>query len=309
MSIPKLLLTGSTGFLGSILKKELAQHFTITTLGLASSNNYSIDLSRQVPHFSSSFDCILHNAGKAHTIPRTVEQKAAFYSLNHAGTLRLLEALDDAGHFPQCFIFISTIAVYGLDEGEDISESTPLHAQTPYAKSKLAAEQAIWEWGTRHGVQIVILRLPLVVGPNPPGNLGKMASGIQKERYIRIRHNMARKSAVCAADVAKLIPSLIGKSGIYNLTDGVHPTFESIELAIAAALKRPLHWTIHKALLRLVAAVGNCLPGFPLNIPIFCKLTASLTFSDAKARSELGWNPNPVLPVLSDPLNWNKLPQ
>ncbi len=304
-----LLLTGSTGFLGSILKKELDQHFSVTTLGLSSSNNYSIDLGRQTPHFTSGFDCVVHNAGKAHTVPQTAEQKAVFYALNHNGTLRLLEALEATGHLPQCFVFISTIAVYGLDEGENIAESTPLQVQTPYAKSKLAAEQAIEEWGAQRGVPVVILRLPLVVGPNPPGNLGKMAFAIYKGRYVRIRHNLARKSAVSATDVARLIPRLIGKSGVYNLTDGVHPTFESVESAIASALQRPLPWSLPKEILRLTAGMGDYLPGFPLNTLMLRKLTASLTFSDTKAREELGWSPNPVLPVLSNPNNWTTLLQ
>jgi len=304
----RCLITGSSGFLGSVLVQFFSTDFEITTLGRSTTNDIAIDLSKEVPTLPDAFNLILHNAGKVHSIPKTPQEIQAFWDTNHQGTLHLLQAIDNAGHYPQSFVFISTVAVYGIEEGENISESAPLEAKTPYAQSKLAAEKAIWDWGLQRGVSVVILRLPLVVGPNPPGNLAKMGTAIQKGRYVRIQHNLVRKSAVSALDVAKLIPTLPGKSGVYNLTDGVHPTFESIESAVAQALKKPLRWSIPKGFLRIVAGLGDYLPGFPLKTATLRKLTASLTFSDAKARAELGWNPEPVLPVLADPSTWSKLP-
>ncbi|MBC7777727.1 MAG: NAD-dependent epimerase/dehydratase family protein [Phycisphaerae bacterium] len=301
------LITGSSGFLGSVLVQFLSTDFEITTLGRNTTNDVVIDLSKEIPTLPDKFNLIIHNAGKAHSIPKTTQEIQAFWDTNHQGTLRLLQAIDNAGHFPLSFVFISTVAVYGIEEGENISESAPLEAQTPYAQSKLAAEKAIWDWGLQRGVPVVILRLPLVVGPNPPGNLAKMGAAIQKGRYVRIQNNLARKSAVNARDVAKLIPTLLGKSGIYNLTDGVHPTFESIESAVAQALKKPLRWSIPKGFLRLLAGLGDSLAAVPLNTATLPKLTASLSFSDAKARAELGWNPSPVLPVLADPNTWSGL--
>ncbi|MDO8368148.1 MAG: NAD-dependent epimerase/dehydratase family protein [Saprospiraceae bacterium] len=302
-------MTGGHGFLGKSIRKELCADFNVDSLGSSKYNDIIVNLADSHFELKTNYHLIIHNAGKAHSIPKTTQEKQDFWDINHQGTIRLLQAIDHTGRLPQCFIFISTIAVYGLDQGENIPESAPLQAQTPYAQSKLAAEQAIRGWGTQRGVSIVILRLPMVVGPNPPGNLRKMATAIQKGQYVRIRHNLARKSAVCATDVARLIPSLIGKSGIYNLTDGVHPSFESIESAIAQALKKPLRWSVPTWSLRLVAGLGDYLPGFPLNTATLRKLTTSLTFCDDKARAELGWNPNPVLPVLADPSTWSKLTQ
>lgn len=299
-----LLLTGSTGFLGRILQQELDQHFEVSTLGRAPENDYVVDLSCEKPVFTKGFNLIVHAAGKAHSLPRTAEEKETFHAINHTGTLKLLQALNSAEKLPQLFVFISSVAVYGLDQGENITETSPLLGDTPYALSKIAAEKAITAWGERHGVPTVILRLPLVVGPNPPGNLGAMRAMIAKGLYFRISGNHARKSAVLATDIARLIPTLRGKSGIYNLTDGVHPAFDVIEKAIARALGRTLRWSVPRLPLRMAATLGDYLPGFPLNTLKWKKMTASLTFDDQKARTALNWNPSPVIPVLANPANW-----
>lgn len=298
------LLTGATGFLGTIIRCNIQHYFGLTTIGRSAKNDLICNLENEKPILPKGFDFVIHNSGKAHIVPRTKEVEKEFWDLNHKGTLRLLEAIDNTGQYPQCFVFISTVAVYGIESGENLLESTPLNPKTEYGKSKRAAEEAILEWGKKHEVKIVILRLPLVVGPNPPGNLGKIANQINKNQYFRIKNNQALKSAVCASDIATLIPTLIDKSGIFHLTDGINPSFESIESAIAIALGKKIPWSIPYILIKLAATLGNIIPGFPINRSNLQKITASLTFNDEKARKELNWTPNPVIPVLSDPSNW-----
>lgn len=197
---------------------------------------------------------------------------------------------------------ISTVSVYGREEGEGIPESHPLNDTTPYARSKALAEAAVQEWCEARGVKWIILRLPLVAGPNPPGNLGAIRRAIAKGRYFRIAGNRARKSMVLAEDVARLIPSLEGKSGIFNLTDGIHPTFAEIEAAIAKALGKEIPICLPKGLLAAAGKGGDVLNrlglSFPLTTARLHKMAATLTFSDVKARRELGWDPRPVIPYI-----------
>ena len=87
---------------------------------------------------------------------------------------------------PGLFVFISSVSVYGLEFGTGIDEANPLLAKDAYGKSKIAAEQLITSWGIKTAVPVVILRLPLVAGPNPPGNLGDMIKAIQAGYYFRI---------------------------------------------------------------------------------------------------------------------------
>lgn len=82
---------------------------------------------------------VLHACGKAHIVPRTEEEKQAFFDVNYTGTIHLCEALERVGG-PKALIFISTVAVYGYESGEMITEEHPLNGDTPYAKSKIMAE-------------------------------------------------------------------------------------------------------------------------------------------------------------------------
>lgn len=288
------LLTGASGFVGQQL--FLALDRETLRLGRSPANHIRCDLSIDVPELPP-IDTVIHSAGKAHMVPKTPSEADAFFQVNEQGTRHLLQALE--AHPPNQFIFISTVSVYGREEGQNIDESHPLNGATPYARSKIQAEAAVQTWCEARGVPWIILRLPLIAGPNPPGNLGAIQQAIAKGRYFRIAGNGARKSMVLAADVARLLPQLTGKTGIYNLTDGLHPTFAEIEDAIADALNQRITLRLPKGLVTALARAGDGLTGlglpFPLTTNRLEKMTATLTFSDEKARRELGWRPRAVI--------------
>ena len=295
-----ILLTGASGFLGEYLLKTLSRYSQVKTLGRSSSNNIQIDLACDIPKLDMSFDWVVHNAGKAHVVPKNEVESQQFDNVNYKGTLNLLTALEQ--NLPQKFIFISTVAVYGREVGEDIDENAPTNGKSPYAKSKIKAERAIRDWCSKNEVDCIILRLPIIVGKNPPGNLNSIINAIGAGKYFSIQGNHARKSMILAEDIANLIPNLKGKSGVYNLTDGIHPTFSQVELAIAMGINSRIRLKLPKSLVGFVAKVGDLLHyfnlPFPLNSDRLHKMTSTLTFSDNKARKELGWNSQPVLPFL-----------
>lgn len=286
----KILLTGGSGFLGKILKQELEKNNLVITLGRGDSNQIRCDLSKEIPNIPP-VDMIVHAAGKAHVIPKTQAQKKEFFEVNLDGTIHLLKGITA---LPKTLVFISSVAVYGLEEGLNISEDAPLLGETPYAKSKIDAEDLVRRWGLEKDVNVLILRLPLVVGPNPPGNLGAMIKAIRAGFYRRMGDGLAKKSMVMAEDIARSLPDWLNKSGNYNLTDGVHPSMAELDSKLAEKLgkkvkKMPL-WP-----LRILAKIGDRIPGFPLNSYRLAKLSHSLTFSDQKAQAELGWTPRSVL--------------
>ena len=297
-----ICLTGASGFLGSILHNRLSGNYKIITLGRSEGCDIQCDIAREIPQFDKPIDVILHAAGKAHSIPRNESEKQAFFDVNYQGTLNLLSALEQ--NPPQQFIFISSVAVYGLQSGSEIDETHPLNGNTPYALSKIKAERATINWCQLFKVKYTILRLPLVVGKNPPGNLGQMVHAILKGRYIRISGNQAKKSAVLAEDIARFIPNILGKSGTFNLTDGYHPTFNAIEEAVAHSQNVKLYLKLPLSLIKLIAQFGDFLQKkleipFPITTDRLSKLTNTLTFSDQKAREQLGWHSNPVLDFLA----------
>ncbi|MCB9267860.1 MAG: NAD-dependent epimerase/dehydratase family protein [Lewinellaceae bacterium] len=299
---PPLLLTGATGFLGQVFKKELSAASPLLTLGRSRQHDICADLSISPPPLASDIGTVLHNAGKAHVVPRTAAEEQEFFQVNHLGTVNLLKGLGQLEQPPRQFVLISTVSVYGREKGEDIAESHPLNGSTPYARSKIQAEAAVQEWCEARGVQWAILRLPLVAGPYPPGNLGAIRRAIARGRYFRIAGNRARKSMVLAEDVARLIPRLEGESGIFNLTDGVHPSFMEIEEAIAFALNKRIPFSLPKGIVEMGGKAGDVITRlglpFPLTTERLQKMAATLTFSDEKARRELGWTPRPVIPYI-----------
>lgn len=288
----KILLTGATGFLGNyFLKADLGE---IVTLGKSSSNTISCDLSDQVPDIPQ-VEAVIHSAGWAHRIPNNPDQESKFYQVNLFGTQNLVTGLNNMAKPPKYFIFISTVAVYGLEEGMGIEEQTLPEPSTPYAKSKYEAELLLQNWARSNGIMLVILRLPLIAGGhNTPGNLGAMIKAIRNGYYFRVGNGLSKKSMVLAEDIASFVPSLWGQSGTFNLTDGVHPSVADLDNYLSQFFGKKVR-TLPKSILFFLAKFGDRFSFFPFNSYRLQKMNNSLTFDDSKARSILGWNPRPVL--------------
>lgn len=291
----KLLFTGSSGFLGREVYPLLQENYNIATMGLLEQDDYIVNLAKEMPILQEKYDVVFHAAGKAHSIPKTEAEKRIFYDVNLQGTKNLCAALEEVG-IPRAFIFISTVAVYGCDYGDNINEEHPLTGNTPYAMSKRLAEEYLQKWCYENNVVLGIIRPSLIAGPNPPGNLGAMINGIRNGRYFGIAGSQARKSVLMVQDVAKLIPLLVEKGGIYNVCDSYQPTFRELETIICNQLDKPLPLSIPYWIAKCMALVGDCLgKKAPINSLKLKKITRSLTFSNEKAIRELGWKPTNVL--------------
>jgi nucleoside-diphosphate-sugar epimerase len=287
----KFLLTGASGFLGKIITQVLGKDNVVTVS--RNSADVNADLATETPVLPRT-DVVVHAAGQAHVVPITEAEKQKFFDVNVTGTVHLLKALEQAG-LPRNFIFISTIAVYGKEKGSLVAETEPLAAMDPYGKSKIEAEEIITGWCNSNHVTCTILRLPLIAGSQPKGNLLSMIKGIQKGVYFNIAGGKAKRSMVMAADVAAFIAS-VPAAGIYNLTDGYHPSFAELSASIAQQLKKRKPLNLPRALAVMVGWAGDIVGSrFPVNSYKLKKMVSDLTFSDAKAREKAGWNPTHVL--------------
>lgn len=286
-----IILTGSTGFLGKIILRNFS-NYSILTVGRRNTDIIT-DLSCQIPDLPK-VNMVIHAAGKAHSIPKTFAEKEEFFNVNVVGTQNLLKALEL--NLPQAFVFISSVAVYGLSMGELVNENTPLNAKDPYGLSKIQAENIIIDWCKKNNVVCTILRLPLLVGKNPPSNLGSMINGIKKGYYFNIAGGKAKKSMVLAADVADCIPHVAPIGGIFNLTDGYHPNFKQLSQHIAKHFNKKEPANISKWLALSLAKIGDFFGNkAPFNSLKLSKIIAPLTFDDSKARKTFGWKPHPIL--------------
>ena len=289
-----ILLTGGSGFLGKIIAKELGLH-SLDILGRNKNSEIICDLEIKVPKLKH-YNTIVHSAGKAHFSPNNKNESQSFFNLNVNGTGNLLKGLE-LNSPPNNFIYISSVAVYGLTEGNLINESNPLNANDPYGESKIKAEELIHDWCKLNNVCLTILRPPLIAGPNPIGNLGDMVNAIKKRYYFNIGTKDFRKSMVLGSDIAKVIPLISTIGGIYNITDGYHPSVREISFLIADQLKLHRPFSLPSSFINSISKTGCLLFGekFPLNSSKMMKLLSDLTFDDSAIRKKINWNPTTIL--------------
>lgn len=289
MSLSNIFITGKSGFVG----RNLLDPFSKSYFNVVAPNRNDLFplLSEQ-----KTIDLFIHIAGKAHSTKSTNKEKKAFFEVNSELTNKITSQIDQYKVKLNTFVFISTVAVYGNDEGLDIKEETQLKGNTPYALSKIMAENHLKKWSIEKGINLVILRLPLIFGDNAPGNLGAMEKAIKGRYYFQIGTGSARRSMIHVKQLAEFLPSLIGKSGIYNLTDGYHPTYAEVANRFGELHSRRIK-SLPLAVIKPITKFGDFIPKFPINSYRLSKLNQTLTFNDERARKELGWNGSNALEI------------
>jgi nucleoside-diphosphate-sugar epimerase len=290
-----ILLTGSTGFLGTVIEHYFIDHSIDYKVLNSSKGDYKFNLRNETPIFHNYFETVIHCAGLAHFVAKKEIQNELFIKTNAIGTINLLNGLDRDLNLKN-FVFISSVSVYGIQCGELIDESYPLLALDPYGVSKINAEKIVQDWCKFKNINCTILRLPLIVSNNPKGNLGNMIKAIKKGYYFNIGLGNAKKSMVLADDVAEIIIKVSKIGGIYNLTDGQHPSFNQLSNFISKKLNKKSPHSLPVTLAKYLAKFGDLFGDLlPLNSKKFDKITSNLTFDDTMAKKTFGWNPKSVL--------------
>src|SRR5699024_12435939 len=121
--ISKILVTGGSGFLGTILKTSInTNDFLLIDIQSCFEKKFNIidPFSLDEPY---KYDVIIHAAGKAEFVPRSLEEQQEFYDVNYKGTIKLCNAIDELETKNQEFIFLSTDDDYVLAVGTNIEEA------------------------------------------------------------------------------------------------------------------------------------------------------------------------------------------
>ena len=287
-----ILLTGSNGFLGNIIFNTLKLKCNLYTLN-RKVGNYIYDLNTDVPNFKNNFDIVIHTAGVAHVEANKKNGHIDIYKTNLNMTKNLLKSLLNK---PKVFIYISSVSVYGIDSGELISENAPLLATDQYGLSKINSENLIINWCKNNNLRYLILRLPLLIGNNPKGNLKNMIKAIKNNYYFEIENGKSKKSMLLAEDVANNILAMSEYEGIFNLTDGYHPTFHEITTIYAKLLHKNINLNFTYKQAYYLSKFGDLLgSNFIFNTRKFTKITSNLTFDDSLARTTFNWKPKLVI--------------
>ena len=287
------LLTGNNGFFGKYIYNSFIKTHNMYTLS-RSKSSYNVDLSKQIPHFNEPYDIVIHCAGKAHDLSKKTIKKKLIYKINVNGLKNLLSGLEKKT-LPLKFVFISSVSVYGLSSGINVSESNDLLAKDEYGLSKIDGEKIIKEWCKDNHVKCLILRLPLLIGQNPPGNLGAMIKSIKMGYYFNINGGKARKSMVLADDVSEIILKASEIGGTFNLTDGNHPDFNQLGYSIAKQLNKKYILNMPLFIAQVLSKIGDFFGMNFFNSSKLSKIISDLTFDDSKARKKLNWKPSSVI--------------
>jgi nucleoside-diphosphate-sugar epimerase len=287
----EILITGANGFLGKYLVSTLEKNHEIYSFLRKDFEQLNISETFKI---SKSYDLVIHAMGKAHQLPASEKENGDFYRVNVLSTINLLNALST--NRPKRFVYISSVSVYGKTSGDLISENFPISANDPYGLSKILAENIIKSWCCIYDIKYTILRLPLIVGDNPPGNLGALINSINRGLFFIFKKGLAKKSMVLASDIANHIIDASNAGGIYNLTDGYHPSFKELVNCISLCNNKRIPKNFPYLFAKILALFGDIFGGaLPINSKILNKLTTNLTFDDSLAKNTFGWRPNKVI--------------
>jgi GlcNAc-P-P-Und epimerase len=286
--VKSILLTGHTGFLGSVIYQKLEKEFNVVTLGRNASCDYIVDFSDWDGYLElfEVVDTIVHVAGLAHNKAHSQEEMK---KVNVTAVDLLLKFARSKSI--KNFIFISSVSVYGKNFGLDITEESRINPQTSFGRSKRDSEILIFNWGRENNSNFLSLRLPLIIGPNPPGNLGRLTHSIKKGQHIYLNGNKAERSIVFSTDVSAFIEKWLlssdKKSGAINLSNNTTPTFNWIEKTLVKGSDTSFRISLPvKFLWNSVVFMRKYMR---ISLPFIGKLFFPLTISDALARKEFGY--------------------
>lgn len=299
----KILITGANGFVGKHLLNALLQLDDVFVkavsrkkIELTANDKLSIvpplDLLQKNGwhHVLADCDVLIHTAARVHVMHETdADPLQAFRAVNVEGTLHLARQAAQCG--VKRFIFISTIFVNGertLTETPFTAEDNPKPC-SPYGVSKYEAEEALKGLGWKTGMEIVIIRPPLIYGSGVKGNVQRLINIIQKGIPLPLGAVKNKRSFVAIDNLLSLIITCIDHPNAANelflVSDGHDLSTTELLQLMANALHKHIHlFTIPEKILYLGAtALGKKAE--------FQRLFGSLQVDIKKTCNLLEWRP------------------
>lgn len=291
----RILVTGASGLVGSALCASLASAGHAVMRGGRHARGPGAvvtgDLGPDCTWFDG-IDCpevIVHLAARVHQMNERPEDADALHRrANTEGTLALARRARERG--VRRFIFMSTVKVNGEGgpvpyRGDDVPEP-----HDAYARSKADAESGLLQMAAEGGMEIVIIRPPLVYGPGVGGNFGSLLKWVRRGYPLPLAAVTGnRRSLVGVDNLASLIvlcmdhPAAVG--AIWMVSDDEDVSTAELLARMAAALgRRSWLWRLPQPLLVL----GASLTGQGAAVQRLC---GTLTVDVSVTRSRLGWSP------------------
>ena len=294
-----VLLTGAGGFIGRALCAEAVARST-TVRGISRS---PCDLPAGVENFvvGSISDCndwrdvitgcdaVIHLAARVHVLQEAnADPLAEFRRVNVQGTLNLARQAAAAG--VRRFLFVSSIGVNGAETFQQpYTDQDQVAPHSPYAVSKYEAELKLQALATETGMEVVIIRPPLVYGPDAPGNFGSLMRWLKRGVPLPLGAIHNQRSLVALDNLVDLIVTCLTHPAAANQTflvsDGEDVSTTELLRRMGQAMGCPARLIpVPASWLKLAAA----LVGKP---DVTQRLCGSLQVNIEKTRRLLGWTP------------------
>lgn len=299
MKGPQVLVTGATGFVGEAVVFRLLLDNIFTPIAAVRSSTRLSGLCRVVPFdldlptgmpVLEGIAVVVHCAARVHVMSETaVDSLSAFRKANVEGTVRLARRAAESGVMR--FIFISSIKVNGESTVRNMpfkSADAPAPVD-PYGVSKCEAETALREISLETGMEVVIIRPPLVYGPGVKANFLSMMHWVGSGAPLPLGAIDNQRSLVALANLADLVvtcidnPAAAGQT--FLVSDGEDLSTSQLLRRMALAMGRNARLLpVPARLLRVMASMLG-------KSGVAERLCGSLQVDIRHTREVLGWHP------------------
>lgn len=296
----RFLITGANGFVGKPLCAELLRQGHSVRAAVRSASSAvenvevvavgSIDGKTDWSDALRGVDVVIHLAARVHVMKDTAaDPLAEFLKVNLYGTSNLAQQAARAG--VKRFVYVSSVKVNGEQtaETQPFTESDEPDPQDPYGMSKWRAEQDLRRIAHETGLEVVIVRPPLVYGPGVKGNFIRLLGAIDRGIPLPLAGADNARSLVYVGSLVDALIACASHSGAagqtYLVSDNEDVSTAKLVEKIARALGRNSRsFYFPPGLLRAAAAVLG-------RSEQIARLFGSLRVSAEKLHSELGWTP------------------
>ncbi|WP_303290706.1 SDR family oxidoreductase [Marinobacter sp. SS5-14b] len=300
VELVKVLLTGATGFVGKGLARQLGRMEGVSlACAVRRSGTPQCGEEFAVGELQATTDwyaalagrnVVVHAAARAHVMRDETENPLAEYRrVNVDGTLNLARQAAEAG--VSRFVFVSSIKVNGEETGEGMrftADQLPA-PEDAYGISKLEAEQALQALAEETGMEVVIIRPPLVYGPGVKGNFATMIKLVHKGLPLPLGAVHNKRSLVALDNLVDLIITCIGHPAAANQVflagDGTDLSTTELLRGIGQVMGKPARLIpVPPGLLMFGASLMG-------KKDVAQRVLGSLQVDISKARHLLGWEP------------------